>query len=433
MASESAANWDDGRVGDLVRQVKRRVPVADGVAYPMIGVRLYGNGAFVRETVNRQSLSAKHVYAVEPGDFVYTRLFASKGTYALLDERFSNTFASNEFPTFRAREACPDLRYLLETFCRERTWRRAEVFCTGTTTGSRFRLRERDFLALPIKIPPPSEQVAISEVLASLRTLAEDTKGLLDELVIAKKWAMRELLTLGHPRFRTKMQPLPSTWPMGRVAPKIQEIPAHWQLVQLTKVARLESGHTPSRKRPEYWGGDIPWVSLADTEGLNSLVIRTTNENTNQLGIQNSSARVLPEGTVVFSRTASVGLCSQLGRPMATSQDFANWVCGPKLDPRYLVQVFRHMGREWQRLQAGSTHQTVYMPVFKKLRVLLPSREEQAAIADVGDGFDTRIQAETRYLAELTELKRGLGKELLSGRVRIPTELIARLNDAEEG
>ena len=121
----------------------------------------------------------------------------------------------------------------------------------------------------------------------------------------------------------------------------------------LTKVAKLESGHTPSRDKPDYWGGDIPWLSLADTDALEALEVDQTSECVTSKGIANSSARVLPEDTVVFSRTATVGKATRMKRPMATSQDFANWICGPTLLPAYLVQVFRHMGREWERLQEG--------------------------------------------------------------------------------
>jgi hypothetical protein len=60
-------------------------------------------------------------------------------------------------------------------------------------------------------------------------------------------------------------------------------------------------------------------------------VAQDTLESTNEQGIANSSARLLPEGTVVLSRTASVGFVTIMGRPMATSQDFVNWVCGPEL------------------------------------------------------------------------------------------------------
>jgi type I restriction enzyme, S subunit len=100
-------------------------------------------------------------------------------------------------------------------------------------------------------------------------------------------------------------------------------IPDDWDCVRICDVARLESGHTPRRTVNAYWNGPIPWVSLHDTNSLDHNYIYDTAMTVTQQGIDNSSARLLPAGTVVFSRTATVGKAAILGRSMATSQDFA--------------------------------------------------------------------------------------------------------------
>jgi len=162
------------------------------------------------------------------------------------------------------------------------------------------------------------------------------------------------------------------------------EIPAHWETKRLKFVARLESGHTPSRSAPEYWVNcTIPWVSLADVGKLRDQtvdVINETSEKISELGMANSAARLLPAGTVILSRTASVGFSSILGCPMATTQDFANWVCSSSLSPRYLLYCFRAMQGEFKRLTMGSTHQTIYMPDIAKFAVPVPPLAEQQAI-----------------------------------------------------
>src|SRR5690606_19531046 len=124
-------------------------------------------------------------------------------------------------------------------------------------------------------------------------------------------------------------------------------------------------------------------LSLHDTHALDAREVYATAQTVTQEGINNSSARILPKGTVVFSRTATVGKATILGRDMATSQDFACYICGPKVHNYYLVYLFRYMQTEWRRYMAGSTHNTVYMPVFRSLRVPLPPRIEQEAIAEV--------------------------------------------------
>ena len=111
---------------------------------------------------------------------------------------------------------------------------------------------------------------------------------------------------------------------------------------------------------------------------------------------------------------------------MCTSQHFANWVCGPKLLPEYLQQVFRHMQREWQRLVAGSVLPDIYMPTFKRLQILLPPVKEQERIAEMGASFDLRIEREQDELVRLREVRAALAQELLSGRLRLPAAMVAR-------
>ena len=94
----------------------------------------------------------------------------------------------------------------------------------------------------------------------------------------------------------------------------------------------------------------------------------------------NSAARLLPKGTVILSRTASVGFSAILGVDMATTQDFVNWICGRSYSPEYLLYVFRAMGQEFQRLTMGSTHQTIYMPDVGGFSTPVPPPADQTRI-----------------------------------------------------
>jgi type I restriction enzyme S subunit len=154
-----------------------------------------------------------------------------------------------------------------------------------------------------------------------------------------------------------------------------------WTWHKLIGLARLESGHTPSRRHPEWWSGGIPWIQLADIRAVDGQVIHETRETTNPDGIANSAARILPADTVVMSRTASVGFVTRMGRPMATSQDFVNWVCGPDLDPEFLMHLLIRSRDYVRSLSAGAVHRTVYYPTVKDFHVCIPPINEQRRIA----------------------------------------------------
>lgn len=151
---------------------------------------------------------------------------------------------------------------------------------------------------------------------------------------------------------------------------------------KLLDLARLESGHTPSRRHPEWWGGDVPWLALPDIRKLHGKHVYKTTENINEAGLANSSARLLPAGTVCLSRTASVGYVTILGKPMATSQDFANWICEPeKLDPEFLMYSFMASQDYLREMGSGAVHKTIYMPAIESFHICAPEIGEQRRIA----------------------------------------------------
>jgi type I restriction enzyme S subunit len=164
------------------------------------------------------------------------------------------------------------------------------------------------------------------------------------------------------------------------VPPSFDDAPAGWQWHKLGDLARLESGHTPSRSRPDWWGGDVSWVSLTEIRALDGRWVDGTELRTNAAGIANSAARILPRGTVCFSRTASVGFVTIMATPMATSQDFANWVCGDDLDPEFLMYALIRSRRELREIATGATHKTIYMPQLESFHLCAPGIDTQRRI-----------------------------------------------------
>ena len=161
--------------------------------------------------------------------------------------------------------------------------------------------------------------------------------------------------------------------------------PPSWRWLALSDLARLESGHTPSRRHAEYWRGTIPWLSIQDAKANHGGVVDDTTEHITDLGLANSSARVLPAATVCLSRTASVGYVVITSRSMATSQDFVNWVCGEHLTPAFLKYIFLAEGDDLLRFASGAVHQTIYFPEAKAFHVCVPNRIEQQRIVAILD------------------------------------------------
>jgi type I restriction enzyme S subunit len=209
------------------------------------------------------------------------------------------------------------------------------------------------------------------------------------------------------------------------------EIPAHWEVNRTKFAARLRSGHTPSRQHPEYWYDcTIPWFGLADVwqiRGGEVEYVFETAEKISTLGLANSAARLLPKGTVILSRTASVGFSAILGVDMATTQDFVNWVCGPTLMPEYLLYVFRSMEHEFRRLTMGSTHQTIYMPDVGTFSTAIPPVSEQNKIVAVIRKETARIDGLIAKVHDaidrLKELRSALICAAVTGKIDVREEV----------
>lgn len=190
--------------------------------------------------------------------------------------------------------------------------------------------------------------------------------------------------------------------------------PDGWQWTPLSAVARLESGHTPSRRHQEYWDGPVPWIGIQDAREHHGGRIVQTRQHVSELGIQNSSARLLPVGTVCLSRTASVGYAVIMGASMATSQDFVNWICSEALVPEFLMYAIMAEGEAIKRFGRGTTHTTIYYPEVKALHICLPPVEEQREIVQRVERCKSLIESLEAALVAATHRSDSLRSSILA-------------------
>ena len=206
--------------------------------------------------------------------------------------------------------------------------------------------------------------------------LIEKKRALLERLAEKRQALITRTVTKGlNPD--APMKPTGIDW--------LGDIPEHWETGNIRRFAQMRTGHTPSRTNHEYWDNcTIPWFTLADVWQLRDgtkWYLNETAEKISEIGLANSAAELLPARTVVFSRTASVGYSGIMPQEMATSQDFWNWVCGPRLLPVYLLLLFRSMAQKFEESTSGSTHKTIYQGIAAGLEICVAPADEQKSIA----------------------------------------------------
>jgi type I restriction enzyme S subunit len=159
------------------------------------------------------------------------------------------------------------------------------------------------------------------------------------------------------------------------------EVPEHWKVSRIKNFAKIESGHTPSKTKTEYWVDcNIPWVSLNDSKQLKNIdYIENTFYKISELGMANSSAHLLPARAVIFTRDASIGLSAITMKSMAVSQHLIAWLCDEHIIiPEFLLLIFYAMEKEFERYTFGATLKTIGMDNVKALKAVFPPIEEQS-------------------------------------------------------
>jgi type I restriction enzyme S subunit len=277
-----------------------------------------------------------------------------------------------------------------------------------------------ELVAIPALLPPRPEQSAIAAFLdretAKIDALIAEQQRLIELLQEKRQAVISQAVTKG-------LNPDAPMKDSGN--PGIGQVPIHWCVDKMKWVARMESGHTPDKKIEAYWENcEIPWVSLNDTGYLKEHdYISDTAYRVNELGIANSSARLLPERVVVFSRDATIGRCAITTRPMAVSQHFIAWVCGDDIFPEYLLMRLRSMTQELERLTTGATLKTIGMPDVRTLQTPVPPLDEQKSVvayiqrscADI----DLFIAAAEKTITLLQERRSALISAAVTGQIDV--------------
>ena len=184
-----------------------------------------------------------------------------------------------------------------------------------------------------------------------------------------------------------------------------------WEQRKLGEVADIIGGGTPSTNVSEYWNGDIDWYSPVEIG--NQIYIDESQKKITELGLQKSSAHILPVGTVLFTSRAGIGNTAILAKEGCTNQGFQSIVPYKDLLNSYFIfSRTSELKRYGEINGAGSTFIEVSGKQMAKMPISVPSIEEQQKIGTFFKQLDDTITLHQRKLAKLKELKQGYLQKL---------------------
>lgn len=165
-------------LSEVLRPVSRPESADPRITYRILGAHWYAKGLYIKHIKRGSEIQADKVYRVEHGDFVYNRLFAWKGSFAIATEENHGCYVSNEFPVFTINRDRAEGKYLWRYFSRASAWDKALSLSSGGTPTSRNRLKEEKLLAMKIPLPSLDKQRRIVARIEELASKIEEARDL---------------------------------------------------------------------------------------------------------------------------------------------------------------------------------------------------------------------------------------------------------------
>ena len=183
-----------------------------------------------------------------------------------------------------------------------------------------------------------------------------------------------------------------------------------WKEYKYTELASLIGGGTPKTTEASYWNGNIPWLSVKDFCG-NSKYVYKTEKHITELGLRNSSTKLLHRGDIIISARGTVGEIAMLPYDMAFNQScFGIRANVNVINNHYLYYLTKTKVRELQNSSHGSVFDTITKDTFENINCYIPNINEQIKIAAILSSLDDKIELNRRINGNLEQQAQALFK-----------------------
>lgn len=186
-----------------------------------------------------------------------------------------------------------------------------------------------------------------------------------------------------------------------------------WEQRKLGDISQIMSGGTPSTSTPEFWNGDIDWYSPVEIG--EQIFVNGSQKKITELGLQKSSAKILPVGTILFTSRAGIGNTAILAKEGCTNQGFQSIVPRDELDSYFIFSRTNELKRYGEINGAGSTFTEISGKQMAKMLILIPKMAEQKKIGAFFKCLDDTIALHQRKLDLLKKQKAFFLKNMFPG------------------
>lgn len=324
---------------------------------------------------------------------------------ALLAQRVACIRANNEFSQSY-------LRYVIMS-------KRFEDYVESIKTGTSIpHISMKQISEFKFKAPSLEKQEEIANILTSLDDkidLNNETNKTLEEMVQAlfKRWFVDF-------EFTTE-EGVPYKSSGGEMVEcEIGMIPKGWEAKTLDDIGDIISGGTPSTKNEDYYGGDISWITPKDLSGYDRKFISKGERSITELGLQKSSAKLLPKGSVLFSSRAPIGYVAIAENEVSTNQGFKSIICNDEImNNNYIYYFLKYNKENIENVSSGSTFKEISGTHMKSIKIIVPNKVTLDKFNDLVNSFDNLLKKNYKDIDALEEIRDNLLPKLMSGKINV--------------
>ena len=207
---------------------------------------------------------------------------------------------------------------------------------------------------------------------------------------------------------------------------RFPEFQGEWEKTKFGDIAVVVGGGTPDTNTSQYWNGKIQWFTPSEI-GRNKYVynsVRTISEE----GLNKSSAKLLPIGTILLSSRATVGECSINKKECTTNQGFQSLIPKENISNEFVYYLIQTKRKDLIRKSCGSTFLEISANEVRKIVVSIPTIKEQDKIAKLLSLLDERISTQSKIIDKLQSLIKGIRNDVF-GKLRKDIGLNAKVGD----
>ena len=394
------------KIGSFLKKSKDQIEIQDDVEYKQVTVKINNGGVVARNDgplKTGSEIGTKRQTVVHSGQFIVSKIDARNGAFGVIPDDLEGAIVTNDFPVFDvdSTKILPQFMVLISTTPQFVEFARK---CSSGTTN-RKRIDIDAFLQQAIPLPSLEEQNALVMSYWDRMKIADAADSDSEkETFKVTEYVYRQLGVednnlvhiVGKGRIEFVKFSTITQWGLDFVASNLNAISSSlFSCCKISNLCDISSGGTPKRGCKEYYGGNIPWVKTGE---LDDSILQDTEEKITQLGLDMSSAKLYPKGSIVIAMYgATIGKTAKLGVEAATNQACAVLThFKENVSPDFIWIYLQTQKENLKKMAYGGAQPNINAGIISGYRIPLPPINVQNDIVE----HVFQIQAKSKQLQQ---------------------------------